>query len=692
MNSMAGEAKNIIIENDAQRTGIYSRAREKMKEGRISSYQEAVSLFSMIPGYRDSDLQATRCFREISNIKSKRNEKRKRIINYSVIIVITSAVVAAVLTILIPEIRLGTAQELMRQGSYREAEQILKNLGDYGNTAVQLEICEEKLREEEYESACRLAEEGDPAAAMPVFEKLGDYRDAPVRAAELMEKQYREAGQLKEDGRLTEALEKFSSLEGYLDSDLQAEQIRAELEETGELPEQTDEDASSGTEQDGSGTEGPGTDPEQKRLQRILIAAAALLLLFILAGIPLYAQKIRPALEYRKACGMMRDGGYEEAAALFRDLGDYRDSRQKVRECEEALLDRRYQEALAQKEAGGYEEAIRMFTGLNGYRDSTEQIRLCREALLEKSYQAALRMKEELRFEEAAEAFDALNGYKDSRSQASFCRTAVEKEPVYREACISFEEGNREKALELFRELNDYRDSRAKIRKIRDSYYNDACELKKEKLYPEAIRAFVALDGYRDSAGQIAQCREAMLEAKYREGLFLMKQEEYEAAIDVFRLVHSYADSRERIEQCRKLIRIPRPFNHLKRGMNPAEAEELFGPPVQKRAGQKAGTDSVMFRNIPLMDAVGYLTAEFSEGRLVSAVWHGDFAWEPFEKENEGLYPGIEFRKYCDYYTDLFGTCTSEYLKDNHKGAWWRTPRLTVDVSGYDYVTIHFTL
>ena len=677
---------------DAAKNAVYAKAKEQMKIGKIPAYREAVSLFSTIPGWRDSDLQATLCFRKISEIKSNRKEKLKEILKILVTVVLTAIVVATVLTSIIPGVRYNSAVTRMYEGNYEGAAETFKALGDYGDSAEKLEFCEAVIREGNYEEACELEESGQFKEALPIFSDLGGYKDSSIRAAGIMDTIYSEACMLRAGGSLEAALADFEDLEQFRDSEQQAEELRQEIFEKTGIPVETALRPDGKNDEESSAAAIEEELEEQKRMQTLLIVLAIFVVILCAFAVPFYVRVIRPAILYRKAVKLMEAGCFEEALVIFRELEDYKDCRKKVRECERAILDRRYDAACQRMEAGEYEKAIEAFEALKGYRDSEEKIRQCKNAILDIAYDAAMKLKEEMRFPEAVAAFTELKGYRDSSFQASLCRIAIEKQPVYEEACELMEKDQRQEALALFRELKGYRDSGEKIKKIRNLYYHDALTLMKNGQYPEAISAFAALEGFRDSSTKIVECKELILRGKYNDAVFLMGQEEYEAAIDIFRVLRSYEDSAALMQKCRKSIRAPRPFNYLAEGMSIEETEAVYGKAIKTRQNREKNCTEVMFGNVRLMGAVGYLIVDYEESGAVSAFWQGDFSWEPYEHENEGLFPGIEFTKYKDYYTFLFGNCRSEYLEDNHKGAWWREPPLTVDVSGYDYVTIHFAL
>lgn len=111
--------------------------------------------------------------------------------------------------------------------------------------------------------------------------------------------------------------------------------------------------------------------PRKHRLRIGALAAAAALLLgavlcILTLGIALRGREAR----YAAAGDLVREKSYTEALAVFRDLGDYRDSRQQVRQLLE--LQTAYEYAADLLEQQRYEEARAAFRALGDYSDSAE--------------------------------------------------------------------------------------------------------------------------------------------------------------------------------------------------------------------------------------------------------------------------------------------------------------------------------
>lgn len=93
----------------------------------------------------------------------------------------------------------------------------------------------------------------------------------------------------------------------------------------------------------------------------IVLTAASILVVTLLM----------PPIRYKQAEAALSQGRYEEAIDAFADLGDYKDSREK-------LLESRYKAAEIKLDEGKYEQAMQEFSELESYWDSLERYREAR--------------------------------------------------------------------------------------------------------------------------------------------------------------------------------------------------------------------------------------------------------------------------------------------------------------------------
>ena len=123
---------------------------------------------------------------------------------------------------------------------------------------------------------------------------------------------------------------------------------------------------------------------------------------------------IHPEDRYNSAVALMDAGQYLDAIVIFRSLGDYEDSAQKLAECEHlerSVLDGKYADAVALMEAGKYEDAASAFVTLGDYKDSAKMVEEARNTA---KYAAAENLLTEGKISEAAVSFYKIANYKDA--------------------------------------------------------------------------------------------------------------------------------------------------------------------------------------------------------------------------------------------------------------------------------------
>lgn len=169
---------------------------------------------------------------------------------------------------------------------------------------------------------------------------------------------------------------------------------------------------------------------------------------------------------YQAAIALEESGEYQKAISAFEQIKDYKDSKDHIAACENAIKESQYQDALALEEAGEYQAAIRAFEKNRNYKDSEAHIAACQEAIQEIQYQAAVVLEESGKYQEAIEAYKKLNDYKDSKDRIASCENAIrelEKEAKYQEAYALEIKQNYRNAVMLYRSIEDYKDCKDRI-------------------------------------------------------------------------------------------------------------------------------------------------------------------------------------------------------------------------------------
>ena len=208
--------------------------------------------------------------------------------------------------------------------------------------------------------------------------------------------------------RIQNAIKSFSFLAGYKDSDNFVELCKTKIDQI-RIKEENDRIKTAQT---------------AKRNKRILVIAAPVVIVLVVFIIVLNAVII-PNGKYNDAIALMDAGKYEEAISAFEKLDGYKNSEDKIAECEMSILENEYQTALALLNEGKYTQALQAFEALGGYKDSTEKVSSCKELMLEDKYQTALTLLNAQKYAEAIAAFERLDGYKDSAAKIIACENAI---------------------------------------------------------------------------------------------------------------------------------------------------------------------------------------------------------------------------------------------------------------------------
>ena len=227
-------------------------------------------------------------------------------------------------------------------------------------------------------------------SAAEMFEAIQEYKDAEAKAKECREKaEVTRKNDVLADGKaemsktkgdrienLKKAIGYFETISGWKDAD---EQIRICKEKIEELKAKAEADR---LERERKAEEARKQAEEQRKknikLAKIIspIAVAVIAFLIVLNSV------IIPNGKYNDALALMEAGRYEEAISAFEAMDGYKDSVEKINDCNTAILDRQYNDAVVLMEAGNYEEAIVAFEAMEGYKDSVAKIEECKKEIL----------------------------------------------------------------------------------------------------------------------------------------------------------------------------------------------------------------------------------------------------------------------------------------------------------------------
>lgn len=217
-------------------------------------------------------------------------------------------------------------------------------------------------KEKEYQAATLLLDNGDYDEAITAFGLLGDYADS---AEKVLEAKYQKADKLLADGNYDDAELIFTVLGGYSDSSDRIDDCKSArgtaLFEEGELE----------------------------------IAES------IFLEIQDYARLNE--VRYKQAELALESGNKNSAKELFRNLGNYSDSRQNY--CELA-----YEEAEQLVKNGSYDQALLILKGITDYPDKLQLLKLC-------NYYKAKQYADSKDYENAIKLYEELGEYSDAALQ-----------------------------------------------------------------------------------------------------------------------------------------------------------------------------------------------------------------------------------------------------------------------------------
>lgn len=211
-----------------------------------------------------------------------------------------------------------------------------------------------------------------------------------------------------------------------------------------------------------------------KKKKRKTVAVLSITCVLICSFAVLFVFILLPQLKYNKALGHIKDGNYQKAIEIFADLGDYKDSKDRI-------FRTKYDVALHLYGQEKYEEAYLLFNELENYHDS---LGLKKECI----YKNSLLLMKNQQWEKAKENFSTLGNYKESGKNIKECN--------YQLGLTQVQNENWGNAVNIFSALTDYKDSNERLTL---SNYNLAKVYHKEGKYTEAVNLFEELSDYEDS-------------------------------------------------------------------------------------------------------------------------------------------------------------------------------------------------
>ena len=228
----------------------------------------------------------------------------------------------------------------------------------------------------------------------------------------------------------------------------------------------------------------PSAVPVQSKYKQIItILLITVLFMIVMSGCDSNKES------YEHAVTLLSNGSYEEAAATFDALGEYKDAAEKADEARKEARNQEYQSLYNSADdfvkQGEYDLALEVFEELGDFSDAQDRADEAKEAKRKQRYDEAAALKGTGEYEQAITIFAELGDYMDSAAMVLSCENLVEEIKNYDNARTVFASGSYEYASELFQTLpQGYENTRSYISAMA------AIEVFNAEEWLDAVKAF----------------------------------------------------------------------------------------------------------------------------------------------------------------------------------------------------------
>ena len=252
------------------------------------------------------------------------------------------------------------------------------------------------------------------------------------------------------------------------------------------------------------------------------------------------AEKNRAALkkreeDYQAACELLSKAqskeDYRKARGGFAQVGDYKDAKQRLEECDHKIKEFLAAERAAKEKAAAKSKRIKTVIAVSLVAALAVFLIIVTVILPSNRYSQAMSLFDAGDYSAAKTAFDDLNGYKDSDDYA--------QESYYQIGLAMLREKEYDNAIEIFTSLGSYKDS---AEQMMASQYEKAVFLRESAEFEQARTIFEELGDYSDSKTQI-------IETSYCEAIYALENGNYMTAVSLFSSLDTYKDSKEMIRK-----------------------------------------------------------------------------------------------------------------------------------------------
>ena len=250
-----------------------------------------------------------------------------------------------------------------------------------------------------------------------------------------------------------------------------------------------------------------------------IIAAVAVVAIAVIAAVVNFV--VIPGNQYNAAVEMLQNGQYDEAIAIFAELGEYEDAVTRGKEAQ-------YQKGKKLFTDKNYDGAIAAYQAAGDYSDAATKAK-------EAQYQKGESLLVAGDFDGAKLAYQAAGDYSDAATKAKELDDAetMVKEMQYQKGESLLAAGDYDGAIAVFQKMGTYKGAKVQIQRAQ---YKKGESLLAAGDYDGATVAYKAAGSYSDAA------RKAK-EAQYQKGESLLVAGDYDGAKLAYQAVGNYSDA-----------------------------------------------------------------------------------------------------------------------------------------------------
>lgn len=208
---------------------------------------------------------------------------------------------------------------------------------------------------------------------------------------------------------------------------------------------------------------------KQTMKRRVLLGACLSIVLILIAGVYYYRNIYLVESKYLEACKLYESGQFEVAQDAFKNLMDYKDSDNYIKEIEQHMYEEeqlnKYNEAKALEDEGKYDEAITKYEELGNYKDCDECIKRCNEGKLYQDIQNCIKLK---KYKKALKLQQRVKKNYENElilSEWIIQIMDMDKEIYYYIGNDWYDKGDFDKAMQYYVECDGFGDSNKRIEK-----------------------------------------------------------------------------------------------------------------------------------------------------------------------------------------------------------------------------------